>query len=129
MAKLWQFWQDHTKAAFSEKVQRGDRRKFFKNRPKRCSRLKGLKVHWRKLHYLFISMHLKCKDWRRFSHRTPLQKCKNGRVMAIFARSPKTRIFLKKWKFFKNRPKSSPRFKRPTALWRKRHFPVNCIRL
>ena len=26
--------------------------------------------------------------------------------------------------FFKNRPKSSPRFKRPTALWRKCHYPL-----
>ena len=30
-------------------------------------------------------------------------------------------------KFFKNRPKSSLRFKRPTALWRKCHYPLNCI--
>ena len=43
MAKLWQFLQGHPKAAFSEKVQKGDQGKLFKNRPKRCSRLKGLK--------------------------------------------------------------------------------------
>ena len=29
MAKLWQFGQGHPKAAFSEKVQRGDEEKFF----------------------------------------------------------------------------------------------------
>ena len=29
MAKLWQFRQGHPKAAFSEKVQRGDEEKFF----------------------------------------------------------------------------------------------------
>ena len=34
MAKLWQFLQGHPKPAFSEKVQRGDQKKFFKNRPK-----------------------------------------------------------------------------------------------
>ena len=34
MAKLWQFSQGHPKPAFSEKVQRGDQEKFFKNRPK-----------------------------------------------------------------------------------------------
>ena len=34
MAKLWQFSQRHPKAPFSEKVQRGDQGKFFKNRPK-----------------------------------------------------------------------------------------------
>ena len=31
MTKLWQFWQGHPKPAFSEKVQRGDQGKFFKN--------------------------------------------------------------------------------------------------
>ena len=29
MAKLWQFIQGHPKAAFSEKVQRGDEERFF----------------------------------------------------------------------------------------------------
>ena len=48
MAKLWQFSQGHPKPAFSEKVQRGDQGKFFKNRPKRSSRLKGPKALWRK---------------------------------------------------------------------------------
>ena len=30
MAKLWQFWQGHPKAAFSEKVQRGTKGNFSK---------------------------------------------------------------------------------------------------
>ena len=34
MAKLWQFRQRHPKPAFSEKVQRGDEEKFYKNRQK-----------------------------------------------------------------------------------------------
>ena len=93
MAKLWQFLQGHPKPAFSEKVQRGDQVKFFKNRPKSSPRLKGLKALWRKWHYPLISMHLKCKDWRRFRRKQRLQKCPNGQVMAILARSPKTRIF------------------------------------
>ena len=38
-------------------------------------------------------MRLKCKDWRRFRRKQRLQKCPNGQVIAIFARSPKTRIF------------------------------------
>ena len=38
--KLWQFWQNHPKPAFSKKGQRGDQRKFFKNRPKGTPRLK-----------------------------------------------------------------------------------------
>ena len=41
MAKLWQFWQGHPKPAFSEKVQRGEQGKVFKNRPKSSPRLKG----------------------------------------------------------------------------------------
>ena len=66
MAKLLQFLQGHPKPAFSEKVQRGDQGKFLKNRPKSRPRLKRLKALWRKWHYPPISMHLKCKDWRRF---------------------------------------------------------------
>ena len=128
MAKLWQFSQGHPKPAFSEKVQRGDQGKFFKNRPKSSPRLKGPNALWRKWHYALISMHLNCKDWRRFWRKQRLQKCPNGQVMAIFARSPKTCIFLKspKWgprKFYKNRPKRSPRLKGLKALWRNWHYP------
>ena len=62
MAKLWEFWQGHKKPLFSEKVQRGDQGKFFKNRLKRSLRLKFSKALWRKQHYPQNSMHLKCKD-------------------------------------------------------------------
>ena len=31
--------------------------------------------------------------------------------------------------FLKNRPKSSPRFKGPKALWRKWHYPLNSMDL
>ena len=55
--KLWQFLQGHPKAAFSEKVQRGDQRKFFKHRLKSSPRLKGPKTHWRKWHYPLNSTH------------------------------------------------------------------------
>ena len=102
MAKLWQFLRGHSKPAFSEKVQRGDQGKFFKNRPKSSPRLKGKKALWRKLNYTLIKMHLKCKDWRIFWRKQRLQKCPNGHVMAIIARSPKTRIF---WKSEKGRPR------------------------
>ena len=110
MAKLLQFSQGHPKPAFSEKVQRGDQGKFFKNRPKSSPRLKGPKALWRKWHYPLISMHLKCKDWRRFKRKQRLKKCPNGQVMSIFGRSPKTRFSKKlqrgdREKFFKNRPK------------------------
>ena len=102
MGKLWQLSQGHPKPAFSEKVQRGDQGKFVKNRPKSSPRLKGPKALWRKWHYPLISMHLNCKDWRRFSRKQQLQKCPNGQVMAIIARSPKTRIF---WKSEKGGPR------------------------
>ena len=92
------FLQGHPKPAFSEKVQRGDQGKFFKNRPKSSPRLKGKKALWRKLNYTLIKMHLKCKDWRIFWRKQRLQKCPNGQVMAIIARSPKTRIFSKSTK-------------------------------
>ena len=78
---------------FLKKERRGDQGKFFKNRPKTSPRLKGPKALWRKWHYPLISMHLKCKDWKRFWRKQRLQKCPNGQVMAIIARSPKTRIF------------------------------------
>ena len=51
---------------FSEKVERGDQGKFFKNRPKSSPRLKGPKALLRKWRYSLICMHLNCKDWRRF---------------------------------------------------------------
>ena len=93
IAKLWQFLQGHPKPPFSVKVQRGDQGKLFKNRPKRCARFKGPKALWRKWHYPLNSVRLKWKDWRRFRNKQRLQKCPNGQVIAIFARSPKTHIF------------------------------------
>ena len=74
MAKLQQFLQGHPKPAFSEKVQRGDQGKFFKNRPKRCTRWKGPKALWRKWHYPLISMHLKSKTWKRFRRKQLMVK-------------------------------------------------------
>ena len=95
MAELWQFLQGHPKPAFSEKLKRGDEGKVYKNHPKSSPCLKGPKELWRKLNYTLIKMHLKCKDWKIFWRKQRLQKCPNGQVMAIIARSPKTRIFWK----------------------------------
>ena len=81
------FLQGNQKSAFSKKVQRGDQEKFFKNRPKSSPRLKGLKALLRKWHYPLIRLHLKCKDWRGFWRKQRLQKCPNGQVTTIFARS------------------------------------------
>ena len=95
MAKLWQFSQGHLKPAFSKEGQRGDKKKFFKNRPKSGPNLKGPTALWKKRHYPLISMQVKRKDWKRFGWRKQLQKSPNNKVMAIFATSPKTRIFWK----------------------------------
>ena len=118
--------QGHPKPAFSKKVQRGDQEKFLKSRPKSSLRLKGLKALLCKWHYPLICTYLE---------RTQrLQKCPNGQVMALFARSPKPAFSQKvqrgdQKKFFKNCPKSSPRWKGPTALWRKWHYPLICMLL
>ena len=117
MAKLWQFSQGHPKPAFSEKVQRGDQRMFFKNRPKSSPRLKGSKALSRKWHYPLISMHLNGKDWKWFWRKQRLEKCPNGQVMAILTRSPKTGIFWKSAKggpkkIFQKSPKIIPSLKR-----------------
>ena len=91
-AKLWQFLPGHPKPAFSVKVQRGDQGNFFKNRPKSSPRLKGPKAHWCKWHYPLFCTQSKCKHWKTFWRKQWLQKCQNGQVIAIFARSFKTRI-------------------------------------
>ena len=119
MAKLWQFSQGHPKPSFYEKVRRGtntnlsklaqkdalalkaqkhSRPNHIKNRLESSLRLKFSKALWRKQHYPLISMHLKCKDWTRFGCKHRLQKCPNGQVIIIFARSLKTRTLVKKCK-------------------------------
>ena len=77
---------------------------------------------------------LKCKDWTRVWRWKALQKCPNGQVMAIFARSPKPAFSEDgqrgdQGKFFKNRPKGSPRLKNPEVVSRKWHYPLICTNL
>ena len=114
------FCKDTQNPHFLKKCKRGTKGNIFKNRPKRCPRLKGLRALRRKWHYPLNSMRLKCKDWRRFSCKQRLQKCPNGQVIAIFARSTKTRIFWKSAKggpreIFKKSPKRMPSLKRPKS--------------
>ena len=130
MAKLWQFLQGHPKTAFSEKVQGWDEEKFFKNRPKGCPRWKGPKAVWRTCHYPLISMHFKCKNWKRFRRKQRLQRWPNGQVMAILGRSPKTRIFWKKAKgrpreTFKKSPKKYPSLQRAKSTLAKMSLSSN----
>ena len=61
--------------------------------PHFSSHLKGPTALWPKWHYPLISMQLKCKDWTIFWREKQLQNWPNSQGMAIFARSPKTRIF------------------------------------
>ena len=105
-----EFSQGHPKPAFSEKVERADQGKFFKNRSKSSLRLKGPKALCRKWHYPLNSILLRCKDCRKFWRR---KRCKGGT----------------KGNFSKNRPKSSLRLKGPKALCRKWHYPLNSILL
>ena len=98
MAKLWQFRQGHPKPAFSEKVQRGNQRKCFKNRPKSRPRFKRLKALWRKWHYPPISMHLKCKDWKRFWRKKRLQRVPEWPSYCNFCKVTQNPHFLKKCK-------------------------------
>ena len=108
------------KPAFSEKVQRGDQVKFFKNHPESSPRLKGPKALRRKRHYPVISMHLRGKDCRIFWRKQRFQKYPNNQVMAIFARSPKSRIFWKSanggpWEIFQKSSKKMPYLKGPKS--------------
>ena len=80
---------------FSDKRAKGGPREIFENPPKSSPCLKGPKALWRKLNYTLVEIRLKCKDWKIFLRKQRLQKCPNGQVMAIIARSPKTRIFWK----------------------------------
>ena len=128
MAMSLRLSQGHPKHAFSEKVQRGDEEKFFKDRPKNSPHLKGPTALWPKWHYPLISMQLKCKDWRKLWRKKKLQKFPKGQVMAIFETSPKTRVFYKSAKggprkFLRNGTKSSPRLKGLKALSRRWHYP------
>ena len=101
-------------------MQRGDQGNFFKNRQKSSPRFKGLRALWRKWHYPLLSIHLKCKTWRRFRRKQRLQKCPNAQVMAIFGRSLKTRISWKSAKgrrrnIFQKLPKKKPWLQRANS--------------
>ena len=129
MGKLWQLLQGHPKPAFSEKVQRGDQGKFFKNRPKSSPRLKGPKALLHKWHYPLISMHLKCKTGDDFGGNSGSWNVRIAKLWQFWQGQPKPAFFEKvqredQEKFFKNRAKSTPRLKGSKALWRKWHYPL-----
>ena len=114
------FLQGHPKTAFFKNVQRGHQEKFFKNRPKSSPRLKGLKALWRKRHYRLISMHLICKDWKRFWRKKRLQRVPEWPGYCNFCKVTQNRIC---WKsanggpreIFQKSPKKMPSLKRPKS--------------
>ena len=134
MAKLLQFWQGHPKPAFSEKVQRGDQGKFFKNRPKNSHRLKGPKESWRKCHYILTCMHLNANTGKDFGANSGSKSARMAKLWQFSQGHPKPAFSEKvqrgdQGKFFKNRPKSSFPLKGPTVLWRKWHYPLISMHL
>ena len=123
MAKLWQFRQGHPKPAFSEKVQRGDQGKFFKNRPKSSPRLKGPKALLPKWHYPLISMQLNCKDWRKLwrkknsksARKAKLWQFLKGHPKSAFSKKVQGKLSKKRTKAFKKEDKKQPSLKRPKS--------------
>ena len=83
---------------FSEKLERGDEGKFFKNLPKSRPRLKGPKAHLRKWHYPLITMHVKGKDWKRFWGKKVAPKVPEWPSYGNFGKVAQNPHFLKKCK-------------------------------
>ena len=136
MGKLWQLSQGHPKPAFSEKVQRGDQGKFFKNLPKSRPRLKGLKAHLRKWHYPLISMHLKSNNWKRFWSKKAAPKVPERPSSGTFRKVTQNPLFLKKCKggtkkIFQKSLKKEPSFERPknTLAQMALSFNLNALKL
>ena len=112
MAKLWQFLQGHPKAAFSEKVQRGDQGKFFKNRPKSSPRLKSQQHSGANVIILYIVSTYNAKTEEHFGAKTSSKTARMGKLWHFSQGHPKAAFSKKvqrgdKGKFFKNRRESS----------------------
>ena len=100
-----QEWQSYGKSRkvtlnthFSEKQERGDQGKFFKNRQKSSPRLKGQKALWRKWHYPLTSMHLNCKDCKNLAAQTAAPKVPEWPSYGNFRKITQKPHFLKKCK-------------------------------
>ena len=129
MFTLWQLSQGHPKSAFSEKVQREDEGKFFKNRPKSSFRLKGPKALLRKWHYSLICMHLNCKDWRRFWGKQAAPKVPESPSYGNLGKVTQKPYFLKKCKRGTKTNFSKIAQKLPLAWKAQKHSGANCILL
>ena len=129
MAKSLRFSQGHPKPAFSEKVQRGDQGKFFKNRPKRSHRLNAQKQAGANNIILNLVCTWSAKTGKDFGAKSGSISAWMAKLWQFSQSHPKPAFSEKvqmgdQGKFFKNRPKRCPRWKGPQALWRKWHYPL-----
>ena len=123
------------KPAFSEKVQRGDQGKFFKNCPKSSPRLKK---PIRSLAQVALSSNLyalKLQRLKKILRQTSGSKSAAMAKLWQFRQGHPKPAFSEKVqmgdeeKFFKDRPKNSPHLKKPTARWPKGHYPLISMQL
>ena len=127
ITKLWQFSQGHRKPAFCEKVHRGGKETFFKNRAKSSSRLKGATALWRKQHYPLISMLLKCKNWKRFWGKKAAPKVPEWPSYVNFRKVTQNAHFLKKCKGA-TKGNVSKIAQKVALVWKaQNHSGANCI--
>ena len=108
-------------------MQRGDQKKFFKNRSKSKPRLKGRKALLRKWYYRLIIMHLREKTGDDFGANSGFKSARMAKLWQFSQGHPKPAFSEKvqgedEGKFFKNRLKSSLRLNGPEALCRKGHY-------
>ena len=114
-------------AIFWDLAKGGPRENRQKNRPT----ISAQQTARRKSHYPLISMGLKCKHRTTFWHKRRLQKRRQSRLMAIFAKALKSAIF---WDLAKggpreNRPKNRPTIRARKTTRRKSHYPLITMRL
>ena len=104
MAKLWQFSRGHSKLAFSDKKERGNQEKFFKN----------------------LHLHFCANSGSKSSRMVKLWAFSQGHSKPAFSEKKERGD---QGKFFKNLPKSRPRLKGPKAHLRKWHYPLVSMHL
>ena len=120
MAKLWQFRQGHPKPAFSEKVQRGDQKKFFNNRPKSSPHSKTANSTLAQMALSSNQYALKVQRLDKILAHKEAPKVPEWPSYGNFRQVTQTRIFLKRAKggprqIFQKSPKRQPSLKKPIS--------------
>ena len=77
------------KPAFSEKVQRGDQGKFFKNHPKSGPPFKNPTALWRKWHYPLIRCTYSAKDGKDFGAKSGSKRARMAKLWQFRQGHPK----------------------------------------